>query len=136
MYSNFLLKVGSTEIPNKYISRGTYKATANKQVVHQYTDANGDDHIEVLPHRKLSVSLSVSDCDAKVYNEVMQIIRNAFVNSTEERLLVTAYVPGLDKYVSQYCQLQDDSPTVFDAKSGRLIYQGINISFEGYGGEI
>ena len=133
---DYLIKVGDSKLPNKYISRGTYKAAADKIIAGEFVDANGTTHVEVLPNRTLNVELTISACPAALYEDIINLITGAFINANEENLLVTAWVPKLQDYVAQECLFEDDSPAVNAIVDGKLIYEKVKIKFKGKGGAI
>lgn len=135
-YANYLIKVGGSAIPNQYIKSGTYAADVEKQVVGSYTDANGVDHFETLPYKKLNVELSISDCDAEIYESIISLIRSAIINQAEDNLIISAYVPRLNNYVTQEVIFECDMPKVHGIRNGRIIYQDVTFTFRGKGGAV
>lgn len=58
-FSGYLLKIGSTKLPMKYISAKSYKSTPNRQQdLDSYRDADGRLHRNVLPHTASGFSFS------------------------------------------------------------------------------
>lgn len=132
----YLLKVGNAEIPNKYISRGTYKSSCDKIVAGSHQDADGIDHFDVLKNRKLNVELKISDCTEDIYLDIISRIRANFVNVYEENVLITAFVPKLGTHVVQECVFEDASPDIHAIVNGKIIYQNIVLKFNGKGGPV
>lgn len=132
----FLLKVGDSEIPNKYISKGTYKASVEKIIADSYQDGVGTDHFDVYPNRKLKVELKLSDCDEDTYLNIISLIRANFLNVNEENIIVTAWVPKLGAHVVQECIYEDASPNIYAISKGKIIYQDITLKFNGKGGAV
>lgn len=132
----FLLKVGSSEIPNVYISKGTYKSSCDKIIAGSHQDADGVDHYDVYKNRKLNVELKISDCTEDIYLNIISHIRANFINQYEENVLLTAYVPKLGSYVVQECVFEDASPDIYAIVNGKIIYQNIVLKFNGKGGPV
>ena len=132
----FLLKVGSSEIPNVYISKGTYKSSCDKIIAGSHQDANGVDHFDVLKNRKLNVELKISDCSEDTYQSLINLIRSNFINVYEENVILTAYVPKLGAHVVQECVFEDASPNIYAIVNGKIIYQDITLKFNGKGGAV
>ncbi len=132
----FLLKVGNSEIPNVYISKGTYKAACDKIIAGSYQDCEGTDHFDVYQNRKLNVELKISDCTEDIYTSILSLIRANFLNVNEENIIVTAWVPKLGTHVVQECIFEDVSPNIYAIVNGKLIYQDITLKFNGKGGAV
>ena len=132
----FLLKVGSSEIPNTYINKGTYKSSCDKILAGSHQDADGVDHFDVMKNRKLNVELKITDCPEDIYLSIINLIRSNFINMYEENVIVTAYVPKLGAHVVQECVFEDTSPNIYAIVNGKIIYQDITLKFNGKGGPV
>lgn len=133
---SYLIKAGATEIPAAYIAKGSYKAQLDKIVKGQYQDGNGVDHYEVLPYRKLNVSLEIPNCDATTYESIVNIVKNAFISANEENLLLTAWVPKRAAYVTQEVVFEDESPSIYAIRNGKIYYDKVKLTFKGKGGAV
>lgn len=58
-FSGYLIKVGSNNIPNRFISLKSYKSTPNRQQdLDSYRDANGYLKRNILPHTATTIQFS------------------------------------------------------------------------------
>lgn len=132
-YSGWLIKVGDYVIPtDRYVAAETYEAYANKQDLNPWTDENGELHRNALELKVLSVSFDtpamLTDDDLA---ELIKNIDNNIVNTNEDGCYVTAFIPRLNEYVTQYGYMADIKPSIYSNADGVIKYNSIHFDFVG-----
>lgn len=132
-YEGWLLKIGDYKIDTaKYVAAESYSPYVNMQDVDPWTDANGYGHRNAVVLKALSVDFEtpamLTDDDLQ---EFLSNIRRNFVNETEQGCYITAYIPFLGEYVTQYGYMADIKPTIYGNYNGTIKYNPISISFVG-----
>lgn len=131
-YSKYLIKLGNFEFPLKYIEASSYQIKRNVQDVDSYRDANGVLHRNALAHDVLSVTFTTKpNLTSTQVGELMNQIRSNYINVLEKKLLVTAYVPEYDDYVTQEMYLAD-IPFTIKGISDIIKYDRITFDLVGY----
>lgn len=131
-YSGYLVKAGNYTIPLKYIKAESYSAYVSMQDLEPWTDANGYMHRNAVELKALKVEF---ETPAMMTNtEFSKLIKNIQANYTTAKarqLLVTAYIPELDDYVTQTAYLSDFTPTMYKATDKVIQYNPIRLAFIG-----
>ena len=65
------------------------------------------------------------------FSELMNNIRNNFVNAKGREGYITAYIPEYDDYVTQYGYLADFTPKIYSNYGGIVRYEPIRLAFIG-----
>ena len=63
--------------------------------------------------------------------ELLSGIRRNFIDATEQGCNITAYIPFLGQYVTQYGYMADIKPTIYGTYDGEIKYNQIEFSFVG-----
>lgn len=132
MYSGFLLKLGNFEFPLRYIEAATYQVKRNVQDLDSYRDADGVLQRNALEHYVITVTFNTKPnlTNTKI-GTLMNNIEANYLNALEKKLLVTAYVPEFDDYVTQEMYLADPLFTIKEI-SDIIKYDRITFDFVGY----
>ena len=133
-FNGNLLVVGSYEITGRrYINWDKYKVTRLIQDLDSYRDANGVLHRNALDHIPIKVEFETREL---LTNEDIATffgaIRSNFTNAAERRASVTAYVPELDDYITQYMYMADPEMPIHHIQDNTIYYESIRVAFIGY----
>lgn len=132
-YAGWLVKIGDYTIDtSRFVAAESYSAYANMQDVDPWTDANGYLHRNAVELKALRVDFSTPAMltDTQL-QEMLSGIRSNFIDETSQGCNITAYIPSLGEYVTQYGYMADIKPTIYGNYNGELRYNQIEFSFVG-----
>lgn len=132
-YEGYLIKVGDYIIPtNKFIKADSYIPYVNMQDLDPWTDADGYLHRNAVELKAMKVEFETPAMLTNItLEELMSNIRKNYTNPTARECMVTAYIPELNKYVTQKCYLADFTPQIYSNYGGVLRYNPIRLAFIG-----
>lgn len=132
-YSGFLLKIGDYEVPaDKFIRADSYSAYVNMQDVDPYTDANGYLHRNAVELKALKIEFETpAMLTNKEFTELMSNIRANYIEEKSRTVLITAYIPEYDDYVTQTGYMADITPSIYGTYGGVIHYNPIRFAFIG-----
>ena len=133
-YSGFLLKIGDYTIPHKYIKADSYQAYVNMQDLEPWTDSNGYVHREKTVELKaLKVEFETKPLlTNKEFDESwIANIRKQFVKPVGKECYITAYIPELSSYVTQYGYMADFTPQLYRVSGNTIWYDSTRLAFVG-----
>lgn len=132
-YSGWLVKVGDYIIPaDKFIKAESYSAYANMQDLDPWTDANGYVHREAVELKAAKVEFETPAMLTNItFSELMQNIRSNFTVPRARQLILTAYIPEYDDYITQTAYLADFQPQIYSTSGGIIRYNSVRLSFIG-----
>ena len=132
-YSGWLVKVGDYTIPaNKFIKAESYSAYVNMQDLDPWTDANGYVHREAVELKAAKVEFETpAMLTNTTFSELMQNIRSNFTVPRARQLILTAYIPEYDDYITQTAYLADFQPQIYSTSGGIIRYNSVRLSFIG-----
>lgn len=131
-YSGFLLKIGDYTFPHKYIRADSYSAYDNMQDVDPWTDADGYLHRNAVDLKAVKVEF---ETPAMLTNtQLAEIMKNISANYIEEKsrtVMLTAYIPLTDEYVTQVGYMADITPKIYGIFKDVIKYDPIRFAFIG-----
>lgn len=133
-YSGFLIKIGDYTIPHKYIKADSYQAYVNMQDLEPWTDSNGYVHREKTVELKaLKVEFETKPLlTNKEFDEgLIANIRKQFVKEVGKECYITAYIPELSSYVTQYGYMADFTPQLYRVSGNTIWYDSTRLAFVG-----
>lgn len=132
-YNGYLVKIGDYVIPaKKFIRADSYSAYVNMQDIDPYTDANGYLHREAVDLKALKVEFETPAMLTNMeFAKFMSKIRENYINSKSRSVLITAYIPEYDDYVTQTGYLADFTPQIYGTYGGVIHYNPIRFAFIG-----
>lgn len=131
-YQGFLLKIGDYTIPHKYIKADSYSPYVNMQDVEAYTDANGYLHRNAVELKVAKVEFETPAMLTNVtFTELMGNIRANYLDVKSRKILITAYIPEYDDYVTQTGYLADFQPKIYGVFGGVIKYNPIRLAVIG-----
>lgn len=134
-YSGYLIKVGTYEIPFKYINHNTYQCVWSVYDFDSYQDADGETHRDaVSDRRKMKVEFDTPNLSDSELQVLLSAIRSQYLNATAKSCNVTAYMPEEGDYKTDKCQLSSNIVySIRYADENGLRYNPIHFEFSGYG---
>ena len=132
-YQGYLIKFGEYTIPaNKFIRADSYSPYVNMQDVDPYTDLEGYVHRNPVELKALKVEFETPAMLTNIsFSELMNNIRNNYVNAKGREGYITAYIAEYDDYVTQYGYLADFTPKIYSNYGGIVRYEPIRLAFIG-----
>lgn len=130
-YQGYLLKFGSTVMPNKYFLE--YSSTPNQRMESDaQRDQLGDLHRTTLPHHKTSITFSthILTLDEKI--SFQNIINGAMTNSLQRRVPVTYWNDETNSYKTGSFYIPDIEFQVIDADANNIEYNPITVELIEY----
>lgn len=136
-YKDWLIKIGDTEtgyiIPsNKYIKADSYSVYVNMQDLDPWTDANGYVHRNAVELKAAKVEFETpAMLTSEQFSELMHNIRVNYTTPKARELILTAYIPEYDNYVTQMAYMADFQPQIYSNSGGVIRYNPCRLSFIG-----
>jgi hypothetical protein len=132
-YQGYLIKVGNYIIPtDKYVKADSYSVTRIVQDLDSARDANGILHRTALSHVPHKIEF---ETPAMLTNtdmaDLFGNIRRNYLIAEERKLMVTAYIPELDDYVTQKGYMADFKPQMYFADANKIQYDPVRFAFIG-----
>ena len=135
-YAGYLIKVGTYEIPMKYIALEGYKVTPNfRQDLDPFRDNNGVLTRNVVTNMPSKIEIKTPYMYARAMNDLMSKIRAQFTNAAEKKASITFYCPDTDSYKTEnmYCpDFEYEIYRVEPSDYNRTIYKPFTLKFIGY----
>ena len=134
-YAGYLVKIGTYEVPFKFINHDTFQCEWDKIVQGTYTDADGELHEDgVLKRRIMIVSWETPNLNDVEMQEFLSAIKAQYLNARAKSCMVTAYMPEEGVYKTDKCRLSSEVrfPIRYADVNG-LRYNPVRIEFTGYG---
>lgn len=131
-YQGFLLKIGDYTIPHKYIKADSYSPYVNMQDVEAYTDANGYLHRNAVELKVAKVEFETpAMLTNKTFTELINNIKANYLDDKSRKIIITAYIPEYDDYVTQTGYLADFQPKIYGVFDGVIKYNPIRLAVIG-----
>ena len=131
-FNDYLIQVGSYQIPNKFIKYDSWSSTYETQDYDSYRDENGLLHRNALADREMKVEFNTPYIYKSDFDTLMAGIRGQFITAKEQDANVTAYIDEIADYVTQRCYLVNVNPKVAQNSPNGIIYQPTRICFIAY----
>lgn len=130
-YQGYLIKIGNTPIPEKFIRIDSYNASYPALDLDAFRDANSDLHRNVVG-RKLKVEFETPYIYASELKELMTLITGNFLTQLEQDVNITFYYKLKDDYITQRAYLVDPNFKISQNSPLGFIYSPTRICFIGY----
>ena len=129
-HAGYQLKVGTYEVPNKYIKFDTWQSCYETLDFDSYRDSNGLLHRNAVS-RKLKVEFETPIMYKSDFDAFMTSLRGQ-LTGTEQYAEVKAYIDEIGDYVTQKCYLVNMKPKIQQNSPLGIIYQPCRIAFIAY----
>lgn len=132
-YSGWLIKVGNYIIPaSKYIKSDSYSPYVNMQDLDPWTDANGYVHRTAVDLKAMKIEFETPAMLTNIeFSELMRNIQANYTIPKARQLILTAYIPEYDDYITQTAYLADFTPQIYGNYGGVIHYNPIRLAFIG-----
>lgn len=132
-YAGYLIKIGTYELPMKYIKAESYTPYRSVLDLDAERDANGCLHRNALDHVPAKVEWETpAMLTNDEFGNMMNAIRAQFTNVSERKAIVSLFIPELNDYVEQEMYMPDIKPTIYGVKGMVIKYNSIRLAFIGY----
>lgn len=132
-YKGYLLKIGDYIVPDdKFIKANSYSPYVNMQDVDDWTDADGHLHRYPVDLKALKVEFETPAMltNTKLEGFLANIRRN-YVDEVGREVMVEAFIPEYNDYITQRCYLADIKPAIYGIFDNVIKYNPIRFSFIG-----
>ena len=132
-YQGYLIKIGNTILPHKYIKADSYSTTLIVQDLDSYRDMEGKLHRTALKHRvnKIEFSTPAMMTD-KQMTEFLQLISSNYTNVEERKVNATVYVPEINDYMTQEMYFPDATFSIYGIFRGVVRYNSVRFALIAY----
>lgn len=134
-FNGYLLKLGGTTLPLKYIFKESYKVTPNRrQDLDPKRDETGKLHRNTLEHTATTISFQTKPMWNDEMASLMSLIRGSYSNSLEKKVSVTYFSPDTNSYHSGTFYVPDIEFTIdlIDTSKNKVLYLSTTIEFIEY----
>lgn len=132
-YNGYLLKLGGTQLPLKYIKHGTYKATPSQMIdLDPYRDADGYMHRGVLAHDPAKIEWETPYLNTSLMQSLLALLKNAMSDTTERKLSVEYYDDYNNSYRTGDFYLPDIVFVPYVVSSAEILYTPTRIALIEY----
>lgn len=143
-YQGYLIKVGTYTIPFKYIKYDTFQPLWSTTDVDSYRDANSTAHRDSVQVRHpMKVEFETPDISETDFRDLMSNIQSQYLGATTlwngkqaKTCQVTAWMPELGEYKTDYCYVPDILPSIRYADEHGIRYNPVRIAFIGYASDL
>lgn len=133
MYNGYLIKIGTYEVPMKFIIAKSYDVTKNIMDKEAYRDATGVLHRTALAHSPIKVNWQTpSGLTNSELQELLGAIRGQYTVAGQRMATVTLYVPEIDDYVTQSMYQPDPQMVIATVVGNEITYESVKMTFIGY----
>lgn len=128
-----LLSVGGVRVPDKFMKAETYIVTRSVTDLDSYRDANGVLHRNALSHELYKVEFSTPPLlTGDQLEELYSIFRSAYTVASERKLVMKAFIPEINDYVTCDAYMPDANITIYGTYDNILRYNAIRFAFISY----
>ncbi len=131
--SDYLIKFGSTVLPNEYITSDGYAATPNQRTeLEAYRDADVLLHRVTSPNYKTSITLTLCPMSASEKQAVQETIDSGVINDVERKVNVTYWNDETNAYATGNFYISDVTYTPMGYYGGEKWYKSITYTLTEY----
>jgi hypothetical protein len=132
-YQGYLIKLGDTILPHKYIKADSYSTTLIVQDLDSYRDMEGVLHRTALNHRVNKIEFSTpAMMTEKQMAEFLTLISSNYINVAERKVMATVYVPEINDYMTQEMYFPDVTFSMYGILNGVIRYNSIRFALIAY----
>ena len=135
-YNGYLIKVGTYEIPMKFIALEGYKVTPNmRQDLDPFRDNNGVLTRNVVTNMPSKIEFNTPYLLRRDMQTLMTNIRSQFTNSAEKKASVTFFCEDIDDYKTEDMYIPDVPFEMYHRNADNFdlsLYKPTTIKFIGY----
>lgn len=135
-FNGYLIKIGGTDFPLKYIEHKTYKVTPNqRQEKKANRNAEGELIRTTLPHTPVKIEFeTLPGIKNSAVEEINSLIRSNFTVPLERKLSINYYDPEENTYKTADVYMPDTEYPIMriDTEHNVVYYDKIRYAFIGY----
>lgn len=132
-YSDYLIKLGTTKIPLKYIRYSSYAITPQqRQDLEAARDATGVLHRTTVANRPSKIEFETPYLTNTEISALTQIFTDSFTNSAQRKVFVSYYNPETDSYLTGDFYMPDATYTIYQINGTTITYAPVRYALIEY----
>lgn len=134
MYNGYLLSMGGSVFPTKYIFKDSYQHITHVQDLDSTVNNKGVLQRNVLDHVRYTVKFDTPPMNKSDYDAMWAFIRNAYISKLRREVHITFYDEEEDDYISAKFYLAEFTHSYyqFNTTTGEGIYNSQTLEFISY----
>lgn len=134
-YAGYLVKIGATELPMKYIQLSSYTVTPNQRLdIEAERDATGVLHREVVDHTASKIEFStpyIKGSEVAVLNAMLQA---AYTDVKSRSITIEYFDPETNGYKTADCYMPDVEYNIYSVGlvADEVLYNPVRYAFIEY----
>lgn len=133
-YNGYLLSMGGTVFPTKYIYRESYEHVTHVQDLDSTVNNKGVLQRNVLDHLRYTVKFETPPMQKEDYDAMWAFIRSKYISRLRREVHLTFYDEETDDYISAKFYLAEFTHSYyhFDTTTGTGLYNSQTLEFISY----
>lgn len=129
-FEGYLVKFGTTILPNSYLALNTYTVTPDRRnVIENWEDLNGLTHRDVHQKYKTKLEFDTINClNLEKKTTMQQVFKSGLLDEIERKYNVTYWNDETNKYEQMECRMNDVDFPIRWLKENDIIYGQIRIT--------
>lgn len=130
-YNGYLLKVGGTQLPNKFIQLSTYAITPNQRMESSAErDTTGELHRTTCEHTASKIEFQTPYLKGSEIAELNQLL--AIADNLQRNVSIEYFDPETQSYKNAECYISDIQYTIYSQIENDLLYMPTRYAFIEY----
>nr|DAD55416.1 MAG TPA: YolD-like protein [Siphoviridae sp. ctoNj20] len=130
-YNGYLLKVGGTQLPNKFIQLSTYAITPNQRMESSAErDTTGELHRTTCEHTASKIEFQTPYLKGSEIAELNQLL--AIADNLQRNVSIEYFDPETQSYKNAECYISDVQYTIYSQIENDLLYMPTRYAFIEY----
>ena len=130
-YNGYLLKVGGTQLPNKFIQLSTYAITPNQRMESSAErDTTGGLHRTTCEHTASKIEFQTPYLKGSEIAELNQLL--AIADNLQRNVSIEYFDPETQSYKNAECYISDVQYTIYSQIENDLLYMPTRYAFIEY----
>lgn len=130
-YNGYLLKVGGTQLPNKFIQLSTYAITPNQRMESSADrDTTGELHRTTCEHTASKIEFQTPYLKGSEIAELNQLL--AIADNLQRNVSIEYFDPETQSYKNAECYISDVQYTIYSQIENDLLYMPTRYAFIEY----
>lgn len=130
-YNGYLLKVGGTQLPNKFIQLSTYAITPNQRMESSAErDTTGELHRTTCEHTASKIEFQTPYLKGSEIAELNQLL--AIADNLQRNVSIEYFDPETQSYKNAECYISDVQYTIYSQIGNDLLYMPTRYAFIEY----
>ena len=130
-YNGYLVKVGGTQLPNKFIQLSTYAITPNQRMESSAErDTTGELHRTTCEHTASKIEFQTPYLKGSEIAELNQLL--AIADNLQRNVSIEYFDPETQSYKNAECYISDVQYTIYSQIENDLLYMPTRYAFIEY----